>query len=231
MGLKVTIDSLDGLDDGVKSLYKEENGKFRLDLDGYEDTTGLKAQRDALLTEKKEAQRKAQEAEDKAKREAAEEIAKKTGDFSAIEKSWQEKLAATENTYKSQAESLTKQIHGLTVGQTATKLAAELAISGSADVLLPHIQSRLTVEIKDGAPSVRVLDLQGKPTAMTVDELKQEFISNKAFAPLIAASKATGGGASGSGGGGAAKTMKRDQFETMNPAQKMDFIKSGGKLI
>lgn len=53
MALKVTVDSLDGLDDGVKTLYKEDNGKFRLDLDGYEDTTGLKAQRDALLNEKK----------------------------------------------------------------------------------------------------------------------------------------------------------------------------------
>ena len=230
MALKLTVDSLDGLDDSVKSLYKEDNGKFRLDLDGYEDTTGLKAQRDALLNEKKEAQRKTKEAEEAAKT-LAEESARKNGDVAALEKSWQEKLAATELNYKNLNESLTKQIHGLTVGQTATKLAAELAISGSADVLLPHIQSRLTVEIKDGAPSVRVLDLQGKPTAMTVDELKQEFISNKAFAPLIAASKATGGGASGSGGGGAAKTMKRDQFETMNPVQKMDFIKSGGKLI
>ena len=230
MALKLTVDSLDGLDDGVKTLYKEDNGKFRLDLDGYEDTTGLKAQRDALLNEKKEAQRKTKEAEEAAKT-LAEESARKNGDVAALEKSWQEKLAATESNYKNLNESLTKQIHGLTVGQTATKLAAELAISGSADVLLPHIQSRLTVEIKDGAPSVRVLDLLGKPTAMTVDELKQEFISNKAFAPLIAASKATGGGASGSGGGGAAKTMKRDQFETMNPVQKMDFIKSGGKLI
>mgnify|MGYP003418104652 CR=1 FL=1 len=205
MALKLTVDSLDGLDDSVKSLYKEDNGKFRLDLDGYEDTTGLKAQRDALLNEKKEAQRKTKEAEEAAKT-LAEESARKNGDVAALEKSWQEKLAATESNYKNLNESLTKQIHGLTVGQTATKLAAELAISGSADVLLPHIQSRLTVEIKDGAPSVRVLDLQGKPTAMTVDELKQEFISNKAFAPLIAASKATGGGASGANNSGSGAT-------------------------
>lgn len=205
MALKLTVESLDGLDDSVKSLYKEDNGKFRLDLDGYEDTTGLKAQRDALLNEKKEAQRKAKEAEEAAKA-AAEEAARKSGDVSALEKSWQEKLAATESNYKNLNESLTKQIHGLTVGQTATKLAAELAISGSADVLLPHIQSRLTVEIKDGAPSVRVLDLQGKPTALTVDELKQEFISNKAFAPLIAASKATGGGASTTNNSGSGAT-------------------------
>lgn len=205
MALKLTVESLDGLDDSVKSLYKEDNGKFRLDLDGYEDTTGLKAQRDALLNEKKEAQRKTKEAEEAAKT-LAEESARKNGDVAALEKSWQEKLAATESNYKNLNESLTKQIHGLTVGQTATKLAAELAISGSADVLLPHIQSRLTVEIKDGAPSVRVLDLQGKPTALTVEELKQEFISNKAFAPLIAASKATGGGASGTNNSGSGAT-------------------------
>ena len=99
MALKLTVESLDGLDDSVKSLYKEDNGKFRLDLDGYEDTTGLKAQRDALLNEKKEAQRKAKEAEEAAKT-LAEESARKNGDVSALEKSWQEKLAATESNYK-----------------------------------------------------------------------------------------------------------------------------------
>lgn len=229
MGLPFERDNLDGLDDGVKSLYKETNGKYRLDVDGYEDVSGLKAQRDALLTEKKQAQAKAREAEEMAKA-AAEEKARKDGDISALEKSWQEKLAAAENNHKSLADSLTKQIHGLTVGQTATKLATELAVTGSSDVLLPHIQSRLSVEIKDGVPSVRVLDLQGKPSAMTIDELKQEFIANKAFAPLIAASKASGGGASGSGGSGTTKTLTRNQFGLLNPSQQMDFIKSGGKI-
>lgn len=34
MALKFMLDSLDGLDDGVKPLYTEQNGKFYLDVDG-----------------------------------------------------------------------------------------------------------------------------------------------------------------------------------------------------
>jgi hypothetical protein len=51
-----------------------------------------------------------------------------------------------------------------------------------------------------------VKDSEGKPSALTVDELKKEIMADAAFAPLIVGSKATGGGASGGKGGGAAKT-------------------------
>ena len=41
--LKFEVDSLDGLDTSVASLYdKTEAGKFRLKVDGLEDTSGLK---------------------------------------------------------------------------------------------------------------------------------------------------------------------------------------------
>ena len=88
MSLKYEVETLDGMDSSIASLYdKTEPGKFRLKVDGLEDTSGLKKQRDDLLNEKKEAQRKAKEAEEMA-RKAAEEAARKAGDTEALDKSW-----------------------------------------------------------------------------------------------------------------------------------------------
>jgi hypothetical protein len=36
MTLKMVVDTLDGLDDGIKSLYVEKDGKFTLDVDGHD---------------------------------------------------------------------------------------------------------------------------------------------------------------------------------------------------
>lgn len=165
----------------------------------------LKEKNDELLGETKEAKRKAREEAEAAKL-AIEDAARKSGDVAALEKSWQEKLDKQKSDYDAALSGANAQLVSLTVGATAQKLAADLAVPGSADVLLPHIKSRLAYQ--DGKLSV--LDAEGKPSASTVDELAKEIASNKAFAPLIVASLATGGGAPGGKGGAPDKNPKAD---------------------
>ena len=43
MSLPFIVDSLDDVKEEHRGLYVEEDGKFRLDLDGYEDPKGLKS--------------------------------------------------------------------------------------------------------------------------------------------------------------------------------------------
>lgn len=210
MGLKYQLDTLDGLDDSVKSLYTEKEGKFVLGIEGLpqpEDVSGLKAKVDELLGEKKLAEKKAREAEELARTER-EEAARKSGNVEELEKSWSEKYnrreAELNGALEQERGTLSTQIRDLTVGRTATDIASALAIPGSAKALLPHIERRLSVEQRDGKPVVVVLDQQGKLSAATLDELKAEFANDTAFAPLIAGSKASGGGAGGAGGGGGA---------------------------
>lgn len=210
--LKFQLDSLEGLDESQHALYTEKDGKFFLNIEGLpqpEDVSGLKNKVNELLAEKKAAEKKAQEAADAARKEA-EEAARKSGNVEALEKSWQEKYNRREAELSGQLETerntLQSQIKSLTVGRTATDLAAELAIQGSAKALLPHIEKRLGMDIRDGKPTVVVLDASGNPSAATIDELKAEFTNDAAFAPLIVGSKASGGGAGGAGkGGGAAQ--------------------------
>lgn len=60
MSLPFIVDSLDAIKEEHRALYVEENGKFRLDLEGYEDPKGLKSalqsERDAAKNAKLELQ-------------------------------------------------------------------------------------------------------------------------------------------------------------------------------
>ena len=210
MSLKYEINSLEGLDESVAGLYVEHEGKYRLGVEGIpqpsggEDVTGLKNKVQQLLDEKKREQEERKREQELRKAKEL-EAAKASGDVQALEKSWAEKLNTEKQTYEQQLQSLNGMINNLTVGSTATKLAAELAVQGSADVLLPHIQNRLKVEVVDGNPVVRVLDREGKPSAATVEELKNEFLNNQSFAPIISGTKASGAGHRAGSGGGASK--------------------------
>ena len=164
------------------------------------ETSGLKSKLDELLGEAKTAKQKAKE-EAKAREEAAAEAARKAGDVEALEKSWQEKLAKTAAEKDEQLKSLQQTVESLTVGATATALAAELAVQGSASVLERIARDRLTVEMTEEGPKVRVKDASGKPSAATLDDLKAELSNDPALKPLIVGSKASGGGAAGANGG------------------------------
>ena len=156
----------------------------------------LKAKNDELIAEKRKVQQTAKEREEAAIK-AAEEAAAKAGDVDALTKSWEAKLSKREQELAEEIKARDSRLLDLTVNAEARRIAADLAVPGSADVLLPHIKARLQYD--NG--KVTVLDAEGKPSASTVDELAKEIASNKAFAPLIVASLANGGGASGSKGG------------------------------
>ena len=159
-----------------------------------ESVAKLEAKNKELLAEKQKA------AEDA--RRAAEEAAKKSGDVEALERSWGEKLAAEVAEREAKLNEYRSMVGSLTVGTAATKLAADV-FGQNADIMLPHIQARLSLETADGKPRVRILDAAGNPSAASLEELAAEFRSNPKFAPLVIASRATGGGAHSNGGGAA----------------------------
>lgn len=206
------VESLEGVDEKFHELYEQKDGAYFLKVSGVvpeSDIDGLKASRDALLAEKKEQQRIAQEAEAeklRIEREALEEAARQKGDWQALEDSYKAKLAEKENEFSSQAETLRKQVYKLTVGDQALKLASEISKSHAIGIMTPFIEQRLTLDENN---NVRVLDLQGKPSAMTIDDLKQEFKASAMFQDIVVANNSSGGGATGGGnGGGAAKNPK-----------------------
>lgn len=230
MKYKIDKAAFDALEPSLQAFYKAQGDDYVLAIEGMpepqnEDVTGLKNKIEELLGEKKSEAKRRQEAEEAAQR-IAEEAARKSGDVDALEKSWSEKYTKREQELASERDSYAQQIKNLTVGRAATDLASEMAIPGSAKALLPHIQARLSMDVRDGKPIVVVLDAEGKPSAATLAELKTEFANDPAFAPLIVGTHASGGGAGGAkAGGGAAKTwndlsgMERVELRRNNPAE------------
>lgn len=217
--LNFKVDSLSGIDESLHSLYEQKDGAYFLKVSGVvpeSDIDGLKASRDALLAEKKEQQRLAQEAEAeklRIEREALEEAARQKGDWQALEDSYKEKLSAKELEFSTQAETLRKQVYKLTVGEQAIKLAAEISKPHAQAIMSRFIEERLTLDENN---NVRVLDLQGKPSAMTIDDLKQEFKASAMFQDIVVINNSSGGGATGGGfGGGAAKKPSEYSVQEM----------------
>lgn len=227
--MKYLIDkaAFDALEPALQALYTQKGDDYVLVIEGLpqpEDTSGLKAKVEQLLAEKKTEAEKRKQAEEEA-RIAAEEAARKSGDTEALDRSWNEKHTKALTEKESALAAAQAQIHALTVGAAAARIAGELAVQGSAGVLQRLIEPRLSMEMRDGVPTVVVRDNEGRPTAATLAEFKTEVTNDPALAPLVAASKASGGGASGAKGGGAAKTwdqlsgMERVELRRTNPAE------------
>ena len=201
--LKKKIAKIEDVKEEFRSLYKEDGaGGFVLMIEGddSEDVGALKRAKDHEKEKRREAEKRARELEDQLA-ETANTNAKKNGDVEALEKSWGEKYAKLEAELRGEIAGRDGHLNKLLVDNVAQSLASKLSTAPA--VILPHIKSRLQAEFHEGAGVTRVLDANGKPSALTLDELETEFRGNKDFAPIIIASKASGSGALGSGGGGA----------------------------
>jgi len=204
-----------------------ENAKLKEGMSGMDkmqtSIDALESKNREILSEKATAK--------KAAEDAAAAAARKSGDVEALETSWKEKLANETTARDTQIDEYKSMINKMTVGTAANSLANELAVAGSADLLLPHIERRLTVEMSDGKPIVRVLGQDGKPSASTLDDLKAELGNNAAYAPILVGSKASGSGEVGNKGSqGKGKTITRDSFDSLGNVERAAFFKAGGKI-
>lgn len=231
--LKKIIDKLDSVDEKYRDLYaKGADEKFHL---GVEDDDGeeLRRAKEHEKAARKAAEEKAKKAQEdldktnealKKLQEAQDDKHRQAGDVESLEKSWQEKFSTREAELTQQASQLQAVIEKQMVDNVAQSTASELAGENAA-ILLPHIKGRLSVEVVDGEARTRVLDKSGKPSALTVEELKNEFFTSDSFAAIIIGSKANGSGASGGQRGGGATKKK---FSEMSASEKVAYKRKHG---
>ena len=223
---KLTKEEHAKLSEHIKAEYIEDGDGFRLDIDGDEDTGALKRAKDREAQLRREAETKLREAQEQLDA-LGNDDARKKGDIQTLEKSWQKKLDDSKAEYESKLGKLTSHTKTQLVDNVAQQIASK--ISNAPALLLPHIKARLAADFEGDAPVTRILDKDGKPSAMTVEELSAEFVANKDFSAIITASKASGGAGkpSNSNGGGAPnKSDKPADLASMNPAQLAEHIKA-----
>lgn len=221
---KVSAEEYAKLADHLKALYAEKEGEYILDVDGDEDTGALKRAKEHEKEQRKAAELKAKELEEKLAK-MDEDGLRKRGDVEALDKSWGEKFAARE---KELSEALGKKdsyIKTALVDNVARDIAHK--ISTSPSLIMPHIKARLVADLEGESPTTRILGVDGKISALTVDDLTKEFISNKEFAPIIVGSKASGSSAThGNIGPSGAQGGQKPNLATMKPAELAAYIEA-----
>lgn len=232
MTLKNTLDTLDGIPaDVAKEYIKGDDGKFHLDHEDRESVSNMSRARDNEKTQHAATKGKLREAQEKAEalETQIEELRTKgmTKDTAAeverLTKLHTKELAKVTE----QATKLKSGIEKSMLESTAKTLSKDL--TGSDEILAPHVQKRLSVSFDKDVPEVIVLDPDGQPSSKTVAELRKEFSENKSFAGFIKGSQGSGGdrtsstrvpGKTGAGG-----------FDpNASPAERAAWHKSQGKV-
>lgn len=188
---KITKEEFDKLSEAFKEEYKESNGQFYLDID-QDGVDAMKLARDHEKEARKQAELKLKTLEEEIENMKYEGN-KNKGNIEAIEKSWNEKHSKTNNEWSEKLSKLQNSVKKSLIVSTAKQLANDLFIS--PNLHSRFIEDRLSVDFDSEVPTIRILDNSGKPSALTVEELKQEFKANKEFAPILIGSKASGGSA------------------------------------
>lgn len=254
MAYKLIIDKIEDVEENIRPLYVEKDGKFFLDVDGIEEHPLVAKSKQNL-----EAARRAERAM-KAQVEKWEKLGKTDEEIAAlIAAEEQNKQTALEA--KGQWEELKKQMNerhqldikkweGLTEAEKqnniklrnklerylvdATATAAIAAAEGEPELLLPIVKRFVKVVEDDaGEFTTMVVDdkggarVNGKGDPLTIVELLAEMKSSEKLGRAFKASGSSGGGASPGGGSNPKLTpagVPKTWQDAKTPEDKAKFI-------
>jgi len=225
---KITKAEFDALAAALQVEYVAKGDAYELDVTGIDDPAELRRAKDREVEARKVAEAARKLAQDKLDA-IVNDDAHKAGDIKTLEASWKSKLDIETAKLQKTIDSQTAFIKGTLVDSIATSIATELS-GDNAVVMLPHIKARLTADLDSETPTTRVLDKDGKVSALTVADLKKEIAEDKRFSSVVVASHASGGGAAGgnnnnSGGAGSGKK----KFKELNDAERTEWFKRDPK--
>lgn len=202
MALQLVIDDIDKVDEKFRDLYVEKDGKYRLDVDGVEDVTGLKNKRDELLQKLADSKSKLSEKEEELKKA----LRDSKGDED-LRKSIETERAKLEN----EKNEIRKQLKETRISEYCTKEASKHA-NGTGEIEVLSDKLAKCMEYEDGEFWI-VED--GKKTAKTVEDVVE---SMKEKYPFLFKGRQS----SGAGSEGGSKSLPAN-WKDMTPSQKINY--------
>lgn len=181
-----------------------------------QEVAGLKANNEALLTEKKEAARRAKEAEEARQREHQEAL-KNAGKMDEFEKTIRGQYEPVLKEKEERYASLAARVLGSERKAVLGAFAGDFITPKAAEILAPFVKT----EFEGGEVVTKFVGTDGNVITTDPEQFRKYLREHEAFSHLIKANAASGGGASGSKGGGAAK-----QLSEMNDAERIAFAQS-----
>lgn len=239
MALRLIIDKLEDVEEALRGLYEEKDGKFHLIVDGIEDNTSIKA--DLRKANKEAAERRKQleawarlgktpdEIEElvAAAARAEEDKLKGAGEWDKLKNQMNEahKRAldakdAVIATKDGEVAAMRKSLEShLIVAQATAEIAAA---KGEPELLLPVVQRFMKVNEENGNYSTQIVDAKGDPRVdakgnpLSLSALMTELRANEKYGRAFEGSGQSGGGMppGNGGGGGIPQNKRRSEFKT-----------------
>lgn len=157
--------------------------------------------------------------------EKQQELARKNGDITGIDKEWKKKLDDNTNRYKSEIQTLQNVAID---GYLQTLLSP---VVGMFNLPERHVKrdfaERIQVTFEDGKPVHKIVGKDGNVSEATLDDLVKEFVANPDYSPYIIQSRASGStsntsptGNPGGGNGGKKWSEMTDSEKEIHLANK-----------
>lgn len=241
MALELTVDNLENVQENLRNLYIEKDGKYQLDVSGIEDTGGLKS----ALDKEREAHKRLEKATKSWEKlgktpeeiaeilqahEDAEKVkAEKAGDWEKLKAQMNDSHAKAIAEKDTQLSNMRKALEANLIDAQAT--AAIAAAKGVPELLLPHVKSHVKVVENDGNYTVAVVDAKGDPRIdgkgepLTIADLVAEMKQSEIFGRAFEGTGQTGSGKLPTNAGGGT-TLKRSQ---MTPKQRTEYMSEHGQ--
>ena len=226
MELSYVVDSLDGVDEGMRGLYAEKDGKFELKVKGLNDAFVPKSD----FVRERESRRAAEERAKKAlsdddlkEFESLKTLADKGRNTDDILTRWNKKKEQDDAAKDAETARWKQDAIDVRREQAAAALIAKH--KGNYKILIDQVLKQISVE-----------DVAGKLTAVptqaaSLDDVILSFKKDPDFAVAFADSGHSGSGATGGhAGAGGAKTMTRAQFDALDSTAKHAHYSAGGKV-
>lgn len=177
---------------------------------------GLKANNEALLSEKKEEARKRKEADEERQR-AHQEALKSAGKMDEFEKTIRSQYEPVLQEKDARYSALASRVLGSERKAVLGSFAGDFITPEAVDILAPFVRTEF-----DGEEVVtKFVGADGNVITTDPDQFRKYLREHKAFSHLVKANAASGGGAAGGKSGGAAKT-----FKDMTEAERLELNKT-----
>lgn len=247
MGIKAVLETIDGIDENVRGLYKEVDGKFVLDVEPVDDYAlenigGLKKVNSDLASDRDQLRGKLRESEstmNALKLQIAELEAGKSGELDQrisklkndLTELHQKELKSRDDT----VETLRGQLRNLSVTNALKDALVSHKATENGVKLLPDILGK-NIKLDDSGNPI-VVDQNGnvrsgKSGNMTIQELVGE--QAQTLPEFFMSDAKSGGGtknSSGTPGSSGGKTKTRSEYEQLSPKDRIEFTKGGGKVV
>ncbi|MGD7309620.1 hypothetical protein [Ralstonia pseudosolanacearum] len=177
---------------------------------------GLKPTQEALLSEKKEAARRAKEAEEERQR-AHQEALKAAGKMDEFEKTIRSQYEPVLKEKEERYASLAARILGSERKAVLGSFDGDFITPEAVEILAPFVKT----EFEGEDVVTKFMGADGNVVTTDPEQFRKYLREHKAFSHLIKANAASGGGASGNKGGGAAPA-----FKDMSESERLALYKS-----